>query len=194
MSQKMSREELIELTEAIVSMYDKNTKRKLDEEEHVALAVKFNKSINHPGGTDLIFYPELVGLPRNPSVYEIVDLAMKGIPEEINEEIHPTVSPEKNYTNESKETFISRMNNMSQKMSREELIELTEAVMTKYDKYTKKDLEDDEVDAVRAKFIKSINHPGGIDLIEDPKSFGLPSHPSVYEIVDLAMKGDTRKR
>ena len=45
------------------------------------MLTKFKDSINHPGGTDLIFHPDLVGLPDNPSVYEIVDLAMKGIPE-----------------------------------------------------------------------------------------------------------------
>lgn len=82
MSKKMSREELIDLTEAVMTMYDKNTKRMLEADEQDALAVKFIENINHPGGTDLIFYPELVGLPSNPSVYEIVDLAMKGIPEE----------------------------------------------------------------------------------------------------------------
>lgn len=81
MPQKMSREELIDLTEAIYTMYDKNTKRMFDEDEHLALIHKFLENINHPAGTDLIFYPELVGLPSNPSVYEIVDLAMKEIPQ-----------------------------------------------------------------------------------------------------------------
>ena len=81
MKQKMSREELIDLTEALMTFYDKTTKRMLTDKEQDALAVKFDESINHPGGIDLIFYPVLVGLPDNPSVYEIVDLAMKGIPE-----------------------------------------------------------------------------------------------------------------
>ncbi len=80
MSQKMSREELIDLTEAIMTMYNKNTKRFLEADEQDALVVKFLENINHPAGTDLIFYPELAGLPSNPSVYEIVDLAMKEIP------------------------------------------------------------------------------------------------------------------
>lgn len=40
---------------------------------------KFKKGINHPGGSDLIFYPKLVGLSNEPTVDEIVDLAMKGI-------------------------------------------------------------------------------------------------------------------
>lgn len=78
MSQKLSREELVDLVETIVTMYDKNTKKKLTEKEHVALVVKFKKSIRHPGGSDLIFYPELVGLPPNPTINEIVELAMQG--------------------------------------------------------------------------------------------------------------------
>ena len=79
MSQKLSREELIDLVETIINVYDKNTKRDLTEEEHVALVVKFRKGINHSGGSDLIYYPELVGLPKNPTVEEIVELALKGI-------------------------------------------------------------------------------------------------------------------
>ncbi|MCI9399672.1 MAG: hypothetical protein HFJ07_07615 [Lachnospiraceae bacterium] len=81
MPKKMSREELIDLTESIYTMYNKNTKRFLEEDEHLALIHKFLENINHPAGTDLIFYPELVGLPSNPSVYEIVDLAMKEFPQ-----------------------------------------------------------------------------------------------------------------
>lgn len=81
MKQKMSREELIDLTEAIMATYNKTTKTMLTDEELDKLVIKFKNSINHPRGTDLIFYPDLVGLPDNPSVYEIVDLAMKGIPE-----------------------------------------------------------------------------------------------------------------
>jgi len=80
---------------------------------------------------------------------------MKGIPEKINEKIDSTISSRKNYTHVPNETFISRMNNMSQKISREELIESTEAVMTEYDKYTKKDLEDDEVAAVKENLLKA---------------------------------------
>jgi len=75
----MTREELVDLVEAIISMEDKKTKKRLSEEEHCALVVKFKKSINHPGGSDLIYYPELVGLPSEPTVDEIVDLAIKGI-------------------------------------------------------------------------------------------------------------------
>ena len=49
MKQKMSREELIDLTEALMTFYDKTTKRMLTDKEQDALAVKFDKSINHPG-------------------------------------------------------------------------------------------------------------------------------------------------
>lgn len=75
----MTREELVDLVETIITVQDKQTKRMLSEKEHCALVVKFAKSINHPGGSDLIYYPELVGLPSEPTVDEIVDLAMKGL-------------------------------------------------------------------------------------------------------------------
>ena len=77
MDQKLSREELIDLVETIRSVRDKETGRVLTEEEHFALVQKFEKGITHPGGTDLIYYPELVGLPKEPTVEEIVDLATK---------------------------------------------------------------------------------------------------------------------
>lgn len=79
MEQKLSREELVDLVQTIMSMHDKKTGMLLTEEEHCALVVKFKKGINHPGGSDLIFYPELVGLPKEPTVDEIVDLAIKGV-------------------------------------------------------------------------------------------------------------------
>lgn len=79
MSQNMTREELVDLVETIMTVRDKKTNKLLSEEEHHALVMKFKRSINHPGGTDLIYYPELVGLPPKPTVDEIVDLAMKGI-------------------------------------------------------------------------------------------------------------------
>lgn len=79
MSEKLSREELVDLVETIMTVRDKNTGILLSEKEHHALVIKFKRNINHPGGTDLIFYPELVGLPPEPTVDEIVDLAMKGI-------------------------------------------------------------------------------------------------------------------
>ena len=79
MSQDMTREELIELVETIMTVRDRKTNRVLSEEEHHALVMKFKRSIKHPGGTDLIYYPQLVGLPPEPTADEIVDLAMKGI-------------------------------------------------------------------------------------------------------------------
>lgn len=79
MSQNLSREELVDLVKSIMTVRDINTGARLSEEEHHALVMKFKKNINHPGGTDLIYYPELVGLPPEPTADEIVDLAMKGI-------------------------------------------------------------------------------------------------------------------
>lgn len=79
MAEKLSREELVDLVETIMTVRDKNTNKLLSEEEHPALVIKFKKSINHLGGTDLIYYPELVGLPPEPTVDEIVDLAIKGV-------------------------------------------------------------------------------------------------------------------
>lgn len=85
MDQKLSREDLVDLVETIISVHDKKTGKLLTEEEHCALVAKFKKSINHPGGSDLIYYPELVaefaGLNREPTVDEIVDLAIKGASE-----------------------------------------------------------------------------------------------------------------
>ena len=77
MEQKLSREELVELVKAIMSVRDKQGNM-LSEDEHLALLVKFKKNIAHPGGTDLIYYPTLVGLSPKPTVDEIVDLAIKG--------------------------------------------------------------------------------------------------------------------
>ena len=79
MSQDMTREELVELVETIMTVRDRKTNRVLSEEEHHALVMKFKRSIKHPGGSDVIYYPQLVGLPPEPTVDEIVDLAMKGI-------------------------------------------------------------------------------------------------------------------
>lgn len=79
MEQNLSREELVELVETIMSVRDKKTGRPLTEEEHSRLVAKFKKGISHPGGSDLIYYPELVGLSKEPTVDEIVDLAIKGV-------------------------------------------------------------------------------------------------------------------
>lgn len=79
MAESMNREELADLVEMIISVRDKATNRKLSEMEHFNLVKKFEQNIKHPGGSDLIYYPQLVGLPLNPTVDEIVDLAMKGV-------------------------------------------------------------------------------------------------------------------
>ncbi|MCI8870003.1 MAG: hypothetical protein HFF39_05590 [Lawsonibacter sp.] len=82
MSEIMSREELTSLIESIQTIRDKKTGKPLTEKEHTALVVKFKKSIRHPGGSDLIYYPQLIeGFPkdREPTVEEIADMAMKGI-------------------------------------------------------------------------------------------------------------------
>ena len=79
MSQKLSREELSDLVKSIMTVRDIKTGVRLSEKEHHSLVMKFEENINHPGGTDLIYYPELVGLPAEPTAEEIVDLAMKGI-------------------------------------------------------------------------------------------------------------------
>lgn len=75
MEQKLSRDELMELVNSIITVRDKDGNL-LSEADHLALVVKFKNSINHPGGSDLIYYPELVGLPPEPTAEEIVDLAM----------------------------------------------------------------------------------------------------------------------
>ena len=153
MEQKMSREELIDLTETIMARYNKTTKRMLTDEEFDKLLMKFKNSINHSRGTDLIFYP---------SVYEIVDLAMKGIPgNDFYHNIDDTGNLRKYEFLESEEITTK------QKMSREELIDLTEALMTMYNKTTKRLLTEKEQDALAVKFDKSINHPGVI-LVRTP--------------------------
>lgn len=77
----ISKEELTELVESIMTVRDKKTGKKLSEQEHCDLVNKFKKSINHSGGSDLIYYPQLIaefaGLNREPTVDEIVELAMK---------------------------------------------------------------------------------------------------------------------
>ena len=62
----------------LTTMKDKATGKVLSEAEYDGLVMTFTENINHPGGSDLIFYPELVGLPPNPTVDEIVELAIKG--------------------------------------------------------------------------------------------------------------------
>lgn len=82
MALTLSRKELTDLVETIMTVREKGTGRRLTEEEHCALVTKFTSSINHPGGSDLLYYPQLIeGYPkdREPTVEEIVDMAIKGI-------------------------------------------------------------------------------------------------------------------
>lgn len=62
MSETMTREELADLVEMITSVREKGTNRKLTEMKHFNLVKKFEENINHPGGSDLIYYPQLVGV------------------------------------------------------------------------------------------------------------------------------------
>ena len=75
---QLSREDLADIVEMLTTMKDKATGKVLSEAEGDGLVMTFTENINHPGGSDLIFYPELVGLPPNPTVDEIVELAIKG--------------------------------------------------------------------------------------------------------------------
>ncbi len=75
---QLSREDLADIVEMLTTMKDKATGKVLSEAEYDGLVMTFTENINHPGGSDLIFYPELVGLPPNPTVDEIVELAIKG--------------------------------------------------------------------------------------------------------------------
>ncbi|MBD5080305.1 MAG: hypothetical protein HDT44_00895 [Ruminococcaceae bacterium] len=77
----ITKAELIELIESIMTIRDKKTGRKLTEQEHCDLVNKFKKSIKHSGGSDLIYYPELIeefkGLGREPTAEEIAEVALK---------------------------------------------------------------------------------------------------------------------
>lgn len=74
---QLSRPDLIDLVETIISMHDKDSGRLLSEEELDELVKLFEAAISHPAGSDLIFYPELAGLPENPTTEEIVDAALE---------------------------------------------------------------------------------------------------------------------
>ncbi len=153
LSRKELREELIDIGESIKTLRNKKTGEELSGREFKELMDKFILNISHPLGDDLLFYPELVGLPHNATVEEIVDFALP---------------PE---------------------LPRQELVELVETLLR--DKKGEEALPDDKFLDVADKFEKNINHPGGLDLIYSPQSFGLPPEPTADEIVELAMKGTT---
>lgn len=63
-----------------MSLRDENG-NELTEEEHCKLVVKFKKSIKHSGGSDIIFYPEVVGFKDNATTEEIISFALMETPE-----------------------------------------------------------------------------------------------------------------
>lgn len=74
---KMSGEELIKLVKIISNAgFDVDTGKKYNEKEIDRLVEIFEENIPHPGGSDLIFYPDLCGLPNDASPEEIVDAAL----------------------------------------------------------------------------------------------------------------------
>ena len=78
----ITKEELVELIESIMTVRDKKTGKLLSEQEHCDLVNKFKASIKHSGGSDLIYYPELIeefkDLGREPTAEEIAEVALKG--------------------------------------------------------------------------------------------------------------------
>ena len=78
----ITKEELVKLIKSIMTLRDSKTGKKLTEQEHLDLVNKFKASIKHSGGSDLIYYPELIeefkGLGREPTAEEIAEAALKG--------------------------------------------------------------------------------------------------------------------
>ena len=75
MENKISREALVKIVEQICSFRDENG-NKLSEQAHFELIKIFEKSIKHTGGTDIIYYPDLVGFKDNATAEEIVAFAL----------------------------------------------------------------------------------------------------------------------
>jgi len=74
---KMSKEELLKLVKIISNAgLDEDTGKKYSEKEIDRLVEVFEENISHPGGADLIFYPELCGLSNDVSPEEIVCVAL----------------------------------------------------------------------------------------------------------------------
>ena len=55
------------------------TNKVLSEKEYHELVLKFKRSLKNLGDSDLIYYLELVGLPKESTAEEVADLTMKGI-------------------------------------------------------------------------------------------------------------------
>lgn len=73
----MSKEDLLKLLKIITNAgYDEETGKKYSEKEIDRLVEIFEENIPHPGGSDLIFYPELCGLKIDASPEEIVECAL----------------------------------------------------------------------------------------------------------------------
>lgn len=74
---KMSREELLKLVRIISNAgLDEETGKKYNEKEIDRLVEIFEENIPHPGGSDLLFYPELCGLPNDVSPEKMLDVAL----------------------------------------------------------------------------------------------------------------------
>jgi hypothetical protein len=72
----MNREELVELVRRFT---DPSAVRFATEAESTLAVKTFQRNCRHPGGSDLIFYPEQhFNGRRNPTAEEIVDKALKG--------------------------------------------------------------------------------------------------------------------
>jgi hypothetical protein len=71
----MNENELLGIVNTLTSPGDDATEEELEE-----LIDKFVSGIPHPGGTDLLFYPENWGLPPNPTSEEIVKAALSWKP------------------------------------------------------------------------------------------------------------------
>lgn len=73
----MNREELLNLVKIIMAAgEDENTGKRYTESEVDKLVVLFEKSIPNKNGSDLIFYPDLCGLPEEATAEEIVEAAL----------------------------------------------------------------------------------------------------------------------
>jgi len=69
------RDELLVLVRRIIDPPDD-----MDESEHGELLGQFESSIPHPGGTDLLYYPQHWGLTGDVSPEDVVDAALSWVP------------------------------------------------------------------------------------------------------------------
>ncbi|MEM8864635.1 MAG: bacteriocin immunity protein [Planctomycetota bacterium] len=71
----MERDEILCVIEKLIEADDT-----LSEEDIEALVQRFVDSIDHPGGSDLIYFPHFWGLGHDPSPEQILDEAINWIP------------------------------------------------------------------------------------------------------------------